>query len=303
MTPTQPFRAGRLPAERVGAADTPVFEPSIDITLMADISEFQSNINDAVYLDFSLAAIIRAAYGAHHDDLSWFGGQRRDLLHAGGAKFVGIYQYIVAGQSIASQFAEFAKLVGPLRKGEKVIADIEEGSGNQAARWDEWRSLAEDRFGDVPWDYSGLNFAATHGLQPVNWVAAYGQTEPSVTHDLWQFTDAFHVPGVGVADCSVYHGSVDQLAALAFGGSHPEPPPHSNWLEKIVNTLPTLAQGSTGEDVRTAQGALAARHHAVTVDGAFGPATKSAVEALQSSKGLAVDGVVGPRTWAKLLNR
>jgi len=289
----------------VGAADHPVFEPSDDITKLVDVSEFQFNIDITAYLDFSKAAIIRAAYGAFHDDRSWFGGQRRSLFHAGGVLFLGIYQYIVASEDIASQFAEFARLVGKLRKGEKVIADIEEGGGNQSGRWRQWKTMAEDHFGDTPWDYSGLNFASVHGLQPVNWVAAYGQSEPSVRHDLWQFTDAFHVPGVGVADCSVYHGTAAQLAALAFGGSQPapDPTPPQNWTEKLVNTLPILAQGTTGEDVRTAQGALAARRHAVTVDGSFGPATKSAVQALQSSKGLVADGIIGPRTWARLLNR
>jgi hypothetical protein len=39
-----------------------------------------------------------------------------------------------------------------------------------------------------------------------------------VTHKLWQFTDAFKVPGVGTADCSVFHGSIDDLAALAYQG-------------------------------------------------------------------------------------
>jgi putative peptidoglycan binding protein len=78
----------------------------------------------------------------------------------------------------------------------------------------------------------------------------------------------------------------------------------SNWTETLVNTLPTLAQGATGEDVRTVQGCLCARGHAVTIDGVYGLVTASAVRAFQSASGITADSVTGPaQTWPKLLNR
>src|SRR5690349_21787089 len=99
------FRAGRQRGEQAEATQPAAAEfltsgPSV---LLADCSEFQPNISDAAYLAWSKAIVIRAAYGAQHTDRAWFGGQRRELLHAGGARFIGIYQYLVAGQDAAAQ--------------------------------------------------------------------------------------------------------------------------------------------------------------------------------------------------------
>lgn len=53
--------------------------------------------------------------------------------------------------------------------------------------------------------------------------------------------------------------------------------------------------------VRTMQFLLQARGNTIAVDGIFGPQTEAAARAFQSAKGLAVDGVVGARTWAALV--
>ena len=66
-------------------------------------------------------------------------------------------------------------------------------------------------------------------------------------------------------------------------------------------TWPLEQQGSTGEDVRTVQYLVTAQGHPTGVDGIFGPATKTAVQAFQSSRGLAADGIVGPQTWPQLI--
>jgi peptidoglycan hydrolase-like protein with peptidoglycan-binding domain len=60
-------------------------------------------------------------------------------------------------------------------------------------------------------------------------------------------------------------------------------------------------QGSTGEDVRTVQYLVTAQGHPTAVDGDFGPLTKTAVAAFQSSRGLGADGIVGPQTWPQLI--
>jgi len=273
-------------------------------TLLADVSEFQPDINDAAYLAWSRAIVIRAAYGANHDDRAWYGGDRRKQLHDGGAQFLGIYQYIVAGQDVTAQAREFCRLVGTLRKGEYPLADWEEGAGNLAGRRAAWNHVVASELGFSPGGgYSGLFFARDHGLAPVEWIAAYQATEPAPPHLLWQFTDRFGVPGVGQADCSVYHGPVTDLAAHAFGG--PVQPPVTSWTEILMGELPLIGTGgvTSGEDVATVQGLLGARGHPVTIDKSYGPVTRSAVMAFQHASGLAADGIVGPATWHKLLGR
>jgi murein DD-endopeptidase MepM/ murein hydrolase activator NlpD len=63
-----------------------------------------------------------------------------------------------------------------------------------------------------------------------------------------------------------------------------------------ATTMPVLRYGATGSSVRTLQSRLGG----LSADGSFGPATLRSVKAFQSRKGLSVDGVVGPKTWAAL---
>jgi peptidoglycan hydrolase-like protein with peptidoglycan-binding domain len=67
-------------------------------------------------------------------------------------------------------------------------------------------------------------------------------------------------------------------------------------------TLPTLQLGSRGTAVAQLQARLATvGFSAGPSDGVFGPVTQGAVRAFQASRGLAADGVVGPRTWGALV--
>lgn len=56
-------------------------------------------------------------------------------------------------------------------------------------------------------------------------------------------------------------------------------------------------RGSIGDAVRQIQRALG-----VAVDGCFGKKTENAVMAYQKAHGLKADGIVGPETWARLIN-
>jgi hypothetical protein len=93
-------------------------------------------------------------------------------------------------------------------------------------------------------------------------------------------------------------GSIDMsiLADDFFGLTQSE-------TERLVTKLGTVQQGMTGAAVRTVQGLCVARGAGgLAVDGVFGIHTLSAVKFTQSmSKGITVDGIVGPQTWPVLL--
>lgn len=69
----------------------------------------------------------------------------------------------------------------------------------------------------------------------------------------------------------------------------------------LMVTYPTIRRGSTGDIVIQLQDLLAKAGSTLQIDGIFGSGTQSAVRAFQSKNGLAVDGIVGPKTWTKLL--
>lgn len=67
------------------------------------------------------------------------------------------------------------------------------------------------------------------------------------------------------------------------------------------STRATVKYGSRGADVTYLQQRLAAKGYSVgNIDGIFGNKTLAAVKEFQNANGLAVDGIVGSKTWAAL---
>jgi peptidoglycan hydrolase-like protein with peptidoglycan-binding domain len=108
------------------------------------------------------------------------------------------------------------------------------------------------------------------------------------------------------ADADLYHRNYDAIcfaiAQSIAGRTLGEPPPIEQPppVEEIPpapgsKPRPVIGKGDYGNNVAEVQSALE-----LDPDGDFGPATKSAVEAYQASKGLSVDGVVGGQTWGAL---
>lgn len=69
----------------------------------------------------------------------------------------------------------------------------------------------------------------------------------------------------------------------------------------LMKAKPVLQKGSRGEEVRELQQRLNASGYSCgKVDGIFGQKTLEAVTAFQADRGLAVDGIVGAKTWNEL---
>uniref|UniRef100_UPI003AB84D64 peptidoglycan-binding domain-containing protein n=1 Tax=Clostridium scindens (strain JCM 10418 / VPI 12708) TaxID=29347 RepID=UPI003AB84D64 len=65
---------------------------------------------------------------------------------------------------------------------------------------------------------------------------------------------------------------------------------------------PTLGRKSRGKITALMQERLnALGYDCGAVDGINGPKTQAAIKAFQRAMGLIVDGIVGPKTWSKLL--
>lgn len=71
--------------------------------------------------------------------------------------------------------------------------------------------------------------------------------------------------------------------------------------ESLLKKLPVVQRNSSGLYVSALQLFLNARTGSrLAVDGSFGPATQMAVKSFQKAKGLAQDGICGPKTWGAL---
>jgi len=183
--------------------------------IIPDVSEFQGTVDwRRLVAGGYPAAIVRAHNGARAD-AQW--PRNRDQAHAAGIQALGLYQYVVADRDAAVQAGEFCDLVGSLRPGEWPVCDLEVGAGDQAARARAWYTTVAARLqhAEAVELYSGLAFYEAHGLAaagyPRVWLAAYGPIEPGLPHELWQYTDARTVPGIGLCDASVFHGTLADL--------------------------------------------------------------------------------------------
>jgi hypothetical protein len=112
---------------------------------------------------------------------------------------------------------------------------------------------------------------------------------------------------------------IDEVLSMAVGGGGTAPTPAPPTPAPAPGTAPPfpyppadyLGQPSSdphchsgyyggvdNENVARWQAQMAARGWSIDADGAYGPGSQSVCEQFQAEKGLAVDGLVGPDTWA-----
>lgn len=111
---------------------------------------------------------------------------------------------------------------------------------------------------------------------------------------LAKFFEAYGMKGIGCYyDDLFVH--VDSRASKFFWKNQS--------VTAVTTHLPTIRSGATGQDVKDLQFLLNKAGAYLAVDGVFGVNTNKEVKNFQTAKGLEVDGVVGPKTWAKLLTK
>jgi hypothetical protein len=217
--------------------------------LLPDVSEFQTGNSAPDWAGIKSknggAGIIRVGYGDAHLDHMFVNNYT--ALKKNGYRFMGLYQYLVAGQDVASQAAKFCEWVGPksaVAPGTVFILDLEEGNGDQSGRALTWLNMVDGHYGlnskplnERSWLYSYGSFVTSHNLGAIfasqrhTWIAAYQATPPPIGHTLWQSTDGktganiTNWPGCGRCDTSQHNGNLASLSLDAWPATvQPNPP-------------------------------------------------------------------------------
>ncbi len=95
-------------------------------------------------------------------------------------------------------------------------------------------------------------------------------------------------------------GSGTKAAVQAFQADHGLTADGVAGQQTFGALVVTVRQGDNGAAVQALQVQLNKYGNGLSTDGAFGPATDSAVRSFQSSHGLGVDGIAGSQTWQAL---
>ncbi|WP_067927611.1 peptidoglycan-binding protein [Alicyclobacillus shizuokensis] len=116
-----------------------------------------------------------------------------------------------------------------------------------------------------------------------------------------KFQKAKHLTVDGIVGPKTWAALTGSTSSGGTSGKSSSSQSSSKSSTVTISSTPTLREGSSGSAVKTLQTALNQLGYSCgTVDGVFGSKTLSAVKKFQKAKGLVMDGVVGPKTWAAL---
>jgi GH25 family lysozyme M1 (1,4-beta-N-acetylmuramidase) len=255
-----------------------------------------------------VGAIIRCGYGrdfTKYDD-SKYRANMDGALSVGIKVGVYLYSYAKTIESAKSEAAHALRLVDPYKSriSLPIYYDLEEpgtesGAKERAIAFGEILEARGYTVGVYANEYWWKNYLK--GLDRfTKWVAKWGSVEPQgfSNMELWQYDAYGRVNGIGSGvDLDKPYGKIAEM----LSGKDPVKE------DKVMIELSVLRKGSKGSEVFTVQSVLKAEGYkgdngkVLALDKSFGANTEYAVKSFQRNNGLAVDGIVGAKTWDKLL--
>lgn len=268
-------------------------------------------------------AIIRCGYGRDmpkQDDANF----KRNIegAIAQGLK-VGVYMYSYAQteDSARSEAQHTLRLVNPYKQhiALPIYYDLEENNCAQYAKRN------AEIFGDIIekagyWcgvyssSYWWKNYLK--GLDRfTKWVADWGVNDgkphkkPTFSNtDLWQYTSMGKVNGIsGRVDCNEAYGKIADIINDNDNNDNDNNDNNNGGIKTVDITLKVLEMGIKDVQVGTVQtilkekGYKGSNNKTLKVDNDFGANTLKAVKEFQAASGMNADGIVGFKTWDKLL--
>lgn len=281
--------------------------------LVVDVSAHNGAIDwTKAYADGVRGAIIRLGYGSdkqRYDDPFF-------RANVDGATKVGIkvgaylYSYAKTTDGAKSEAQHAVRVLGPFKSkiSLPVFFDSEEKGTERIAKSAakifcealEANGYKAGVYASDSWFKSYLG--GDELRKYVQWVAKWSDPEPKgySNMQLWQYSAYGTVSGIGrgSVDMDKPYGEILEI----LSGKDPKPVGG-----KIMIEVDVLKKGSKGPEVFTVQSILRAQGYKyegslIKTDSSYGKITENCVIAFQKKNSLVADGIVGAKTWNKLIN-
>ena len=285
--------------------------------LVVDVSAHNGAIDwTKAYADGVRGAIIRLGYGSdkqRYDD-PFFRANVDGAISAGIKVGAYLYSYAKTLDGAKSEAYHAIRVLGPYKDklSLPVFFDSEEKGTERIAKSAakifcevlETNGYKAGVYASDSWFKSYLG--GDELRKYVQWVAKWSDPEPKgyTNMQLWQYSAYGTVSGIGrgSVDMDKPYGEILEI----LSGKDPKPVGG-----KVMVELSVLRKGYKGGDndseVFTVQSILKAKGYkgengkVLALDNSFGGNTEYAVKSFQKANGLTADGIVGAKTWDKLL--